>query len=141
MKLSKNNNRFLQAGFTLVELIAVIAIIGIIAAIAVNRYSAVVGDARVAKQSSVVSIVEKAKDLYVADEARTVAQLLVYNGTADANKYTTLQQYIQLNGTINPTSASLLTGTGMTQILPGKVAIPAALNGGTAVSAEAVSLK
>lgn len=141
MKLSKNNNRFLQAGFTLVELIAVIAIIGIIAAVAVNRYSAVVLDARVAKQNSVVSIVEKAKDLYVADEARTVAQLNTYNAATDAQKYTTIYGYIKLNGASNPAATTLLTGTGMTQIVPGKVAIPAALNGGTAVSAEAVTLK
>jgi type IV pilus assembly protein PilA len=114
MKVSSIHRKVSQKkGFTLIELLAVIAIISVIAVIAVNKYSDVIANARLAKRATVVSVIEKAKDIYAAQEATTAAVLANYNGSADAAKVNTLLPYIRLNGR-QPSTAELQAGTGLT---------------------------
>jgi prepilin-type N-terminal cleavage/methylation domain-containing protein len=114
MKVSPTHRKLsLKKGFTLIELLAVIAIISVIAVIAVNKYSDVIANARVAKRATVVSVIEKAKDIYAAQETTTAALLATYNNATDATKANTLLPFIRLNGKA-PTTAELQNGTGLT---------------------------
>ena len=126
-------------GFTLIELMASIAIIGIISALALNRYSTVLANGRVAKEQSVLSAVEKAKDLFVAEESRAYSELQQYNAMNAADKYTVLSPYIRLNG-VQVDSGSLLLGTGKTKLDPGLITFPQfIIVSGTSVSVVAGS--
>ena len=124
MKVSSTHRKLsLKKGFTLIELLAVIAIISVIAVIAVNRYSDVIENARLAKRATVVSVIEKAKDIYAAQEATTAGSLALYNSATDAAKMTTLRNYVRLNGKA-PTDAELESGTGLkiaTNLKPGLI--------------------
>ena len=114
MKVSSIHRKVSQKkGFTLIELLAVIAIISVIAVIAVNKYSDVIASAHLAKRATVVSVIEKAKDIYAMQEASTATVLANYNSSADATKVNTLLPYIRLNGKA-PTLAELQSGTGLT---------------------------
>jgi prepilin-type N-terminal cleavage/methylation domain-containing protein len=125
MKVSSTHRKLsLKKGFTLIELLAVIAIISVIAVIAVNRYSDVIANARLAKRATVVSVVEKAKDIYAAQETTTAGSLALYNSATDSAKWNTyLKNYVRLNGKV-PTDAELESGTGLkiaTNLKPGLI--------------------
>lgn len=124
MKLQKRSRlQKKRQGFTLIELMASIAIIGIISALALNRYSTVVTNGRTAKEQSILSAVEKAKDLFVTEESRAYVELQQYNAMNAADKYAALSPYIRLNG-VQVDSGSLLLGTGKTRLDPGLISFP-----------------
>lgn len=111
-----------KGGFTLIELMASIAIITVIAVIAVNRYNLIIANARAAKQATVISAIEKAKDLYVAEENRLTTELQSFNQKDAAGRLDEVLPYVRLNG-VQPSSGSiLLEGTGKSTIDPGKLA-------------------
>jgi prepilin-type N-terminal cleavage/methylation domain-containing protein len=109
-----------RSGFTLIELIASIAIISIISALAVSRYSTVITDGKTAKQTTVINAMESSKDLYAADESRTIGEIQEFNQKTAPDRFAVVKPYLRLNG-VEPTSASLLEGTGKSVLDPGKI--------------------
>ncbi len=93
-----------EGGFTLIEMLIVVAIIGILVAIAIPALSDSKEDAQQAKQDTVVSQVETAKQRY---SLNFDGQL---TGTEPAT-LTELGEYLIVNG-VAATSESLTQGTG-----------------------------
>jgi prepilin-type N-terminal cleavage/methylation domain-containing protein len=122
MKIDPNlKKQAVKRGFTLIELIASIAIVTIITALAVTRYSLVISSGRAAKEVSVVNAVDKAKDMYLSEDARTIADLTAFNAKAPEDRLAELLPYIRLNGLPVTAGSMLLEGTGRTSIDPGLV--------------------
>lgn len=93
-----------EGGFTLIEMLIVVAIIGILVAIAIPALSTSKEDAQQAKQDTVVSQIETAKQRYA----------LAYDGQLTGSEPATLAligEYLLVNG-VPATSTSLTKGTG-----------------------------
>ncbi len=114
------NPRGCRKGFTLIELIAAIAVISVLAALAVNRYGGAVADGRTAKQTAVITTVEKAKELYAVEDSRTIEEIRAFNQKTVSERLSLVKPYIRLNG-LEPTEVNLLEGTGKTALDVGKI--------------------
>ncbi len=136
MKLkTKIKGNKLQHGFTLIELLASITIIGILAALAFVKFGDVVNSSRLAKEQTVLSVVEKAKDLLAAEDGVKYSDLTAFNSKSANERFISLKSYIRLNG-IEPTdSLSLLDGTGKAKLDPGLISVPSyTVTSGTSTS-------
>ncbi len=121
-----------RSAFTLVELLVVVAVIGVLASIAFPRYMEAIQRTQLAKQQSVISAIEKAKDKYSLDTVRSTGTLPTgFNVRAEENKFSVLSPYLSTGGTAVGSRATLAKGTGKATFSVGDI-----LEGGTSTSSR-----